>query len=90
MHCAVPLCSDAGMADKTQKKPDNVGGRFFVDDQCIDCDLCRETAPAFFKRNEDGGYSYVYRQPSTSEEIALCTEALDGCPVEAIGNDGDQ
>ena len=78
------------MADKTQKKPENVGGKFFVDDQCIDCDLCRETAPTFFKRNEDGGYSYVYRQPASSDEIALCTEALEGCPVEAIGNDGDQ
>jgi ferredoxin len=78
------------MADKTQKKPENVPGKFFVDEQCIDCDLCRETAPAFFKRNEDGGYSYVYRQPTSPEESALCTEALEGCPVEAIGNDGDE
>jgi ferredoxin len=77
------------MADKTQKKPENIGGKFFVDDQCIDCDLCRETAPAFFKRNEDGGYSYVYRQPANKDEIALCKEALEGCPVEAIGDDGD-
>ena len=76
------------MADKTQKQPENVAGKFFVDDQCIDCDLCRETAPTFFRRNEDGGYSYVYRQPATPEEEALCTEALDGCPVEAIGSDG--
>jgi ferredoxin len=87
---AVPPCSKINMADKTQKKPENVGGRFFVDDQCIDCDLCRETAPAFFKRNEDGGYSYVYRQPINGDEVALCTEALEGCPVEAIGSDGDQ
>lgn len=77
------------MADKTQKKPDNVPGKFFVDEQCIDCDLCRETAPEFFKRNEDGGYSFVYRQPVAEQEIALCTEALEGCPVEAIGNDGE-
>lgn len=77
------------MADKSQKKPDNVTGKFFVDEQCIDCDLCRETAPAFFKRNEDGGYSFVYRQPGSGEEIALCLEALEGCPVEAIGNDGE-
>lgn len=76
------------MADVANKYSDNVEGKFFVDDQCIDCDLCRETAPANFKRNDDGGHSYVYKQPETPEEEALCQEAMDGCPVEAIGNDG--
>lgn len=77
------------MANKAEKWKDNAGGKFYVDQQCIDCDLCRETAPAFFKRHEEGGYSFVHAQPSTEEEIALCTEALEGCPVEAIGNDGE-
>ena len=36
------------MADVANKFPQNVPGRFYVDDQCIDCDLCRETAPANF------------------------------------------
>ena len=35
------------MADKLDKWSDNVRGKFFVDEQCIDCDLCRETAPDF-------------------------------------------
>lgn len=78
------------MADKTQKWPENAPGKFYVDNQCIDCDLCRETAPGFFSRNEGGGYSFVAAQPSSDEDSALCTEALEGCPVEAIGNDGDQ
>ena len=69
---------------------DNVAGRFYVDDQCIDCDLCRETAPNNFTRNEDGGYSYVFKQPTSPDEEALCKEAMEGCPVEAIGNDGAQ
>lgn len=67
---------------------DNVAGKFYVDDQCIDCDLCRETAPNNFTRNEDGGYSYVYKQPISPDEEVLCKEAMEGCPVEAIGNDG--
>ena len=75
------------MADAANKYSDNVDGKLFVDDQCIDCDLCRETAPANFKRNDDGGHSYVYKQPESPEEEALCQEAMDGCPVEAIGND---
>ena len=77
------------MADAAHKYPENVQGKFYVDDQCIDCDLCRETAPANFTRNEDGGYSYVYKQPENDEEAAQCREAIEGCPVEAIGDDGD-
>jgi ferredoxin len=76
------------MAVFTNKYPDNVTGKFYVDDQCIDCDLCRETAPDNFTRNEDGGYSFVYKQPTTPAEEALCKEAMEGCPVEAIGQDG--
>jgi ferredoxin len=78
------------MAVFTNRYPDNVLGRFYVDDQCIDCDLCRETAPNNFTRNEDGGYSYVFNQPTSPEEETLCKEAMEGCPVEAIGNDGTQ
>ena len=75
------------MADLSNKYPENVAGAYYCDDQCIDCDLCRETAPANFTRNDDGGHSYVFKQPETPEEEALCKEAMEGCPVEAIGND---
>ena len=51
------------MADKEEKWAENVEGAFYVDEQCIDCDLCRETSPNNFTREEDGGYSYVYKQP---------------------------
>jgi ferredoxin len=77
------------MADKNNKLPENVPGPYYVDDQCIDCDACRETAPDFFRRNDDRGYSYVYRQPTTPADKALCEEAKEGCPVEAIGNDAE-
>ena len=76
------------MADKEDRYPDNALGTYYVDEQCIDCDLCRQVAPDNFTRNEDEGYSFVYNQPSTPEEEELCTEALEGCPVEAIGDDG--
>jgi len=76
------------MADSTDKVASNVPGPYYVDSQCIDCDLCRQTAPANFERNEDEGYSYVYKQPETKEEREQCQEALEECPVEAIGQDG--
>lgn len=77
------------MADKNDKYPENVPGKFYVDEQCIDCDLCRETAPTVFTRNDDGGFSFVFKQPETEEELELAREAIEGCPVEAIGEDGD-
>ena len=77
------------MADKNDKRPESVAGKFYVDSQCIDCDLCRETAPDFFTRQDDGGYSYVFKQPTDPAGIDKCMEALEGCPVDAIGKDGD-
>src|SRR6185295_194800 len=76
------------MADVANRYPENTGGKYYVDNQCIDCDLCRETAPDNFKRNDDGGYSFVYKQPENDEEEARCKEAKEGCPVEAIGDNG--
>jgi ferredoxin len=76
------------MAEIENKYAQNVLGPFYVDDQCIDCDLCRETAPANFTRLDDGGHSYVCKQPTTPEEEVLCRQALEGCPVEAIGDNG--
>ncbi len=76
------------MADSTDKVEANVDGAWFVDTNCIDCDLCRQTAPDNFERNEDDGYTYVSKQPENADEEELCQEALEECPVEAIGDDG--
>ena len=76
------------MADPNDRVTENAPGTFYVDSQCIDCDVCRDTAPDNFTRSDDGGYSFVYKQPETDEERILCEEALSSCPVEAIGSDG--
>ena len=76
------------MAEKTNRLPQNVRGPYYVDDSCIDCDLCRTTAPDFFQRNDEIGFSVVYRQPVTAEERSAAEEGRQGCPTESIGNDG--
>lgn len=76
------------MADRSQKQPENAAGAWYVDVNCIDCDVCRETAPNNFTQETAKGYSYVYKQPENDAEKAQCQEALESCPVEAIGNDG--
>ncbi len=78
------------MADCTDKVPDNVPGKYYVDSNCIDCDVCRTTAPNNFKANEDEGYSYVFKQPENEEEEEQCRQAMEECPVEAIGDDGEE
>ncbi len=77
------------MADYNDINERNVSGKFYVDTTCIDCNICRETAPNFFTRDEETGLSYVYQQPKTEEAFSLCIEAMESCPIEAIGDDGE-
>ncbi|MCK6526293.1 ferredoxin [Myxococcota bacterium] len=77
------------MAELSNRYGDNARGRFYVDRECIDCETCRLTAPENFKRNDDGGYSFVGVQPRDEEEEKQCVEAMRNCPVEAIGDDGE-
>jgi ferredoxin len=78
------------MATFQNRFPKNIPGKYYIDDQCTDCDLCRETAPNNIRRDDEMGMSYVYRQPTTPDEIAACEEGVGGCPTEAVGNDGDK
>ncbi len=61
-------------------------GEFFVKEECIDCDLCRQIAPNVFKRKltGSGGRSCVDRQPETELDHAKAVEAMESCPVSAI------
>lgn len=76
------------MADKNSKWKQNIPGKFYVDDQCIACDACVMEAPLFFVMNDTDGHAYVKLQPKTQVEIEECLSAMEACPVEAIGNDG--
>jgi glyoxylase-like metal-dependent hydrolase (beta-lactamase superfamily II)/ferredoxin len=71
------------MASKTEARPENVAGDFFVDDSCIDCDACRWIAPATF--DEAGDQSRVHRQPTTDAERHRALMALVACPTASIG-----
>lgn len=77
------------MADRTRIYADNVPGAFYVDASCIDCDMCLATAPQNFERNPERRYSYIAKQPENDEGWALCLQAMEECPVGAIGCDND-
>lgn len=76
------------MAKKNKKYTKNVSGKYYVDQSCIACDSCTAIASDFFKMNDEEGYAYVQAQPVLKEEINQCEDALEACPVFAIGNDG--
>jgi ferredoxin len=70
--------------------PLNVPGKYYINDQCTDCDLCRQLAPNSIRRDDRTGISYVFKQPIRAEEIAAVEEGVGGCPTEAVGTDGDR
>ena len=77
------------MADKAAKFPLNVPGKYYVDDQCIACDACVIEAPRFFHMEDIQGHAYVKLQPQDEKGREECQKAMEICPVEAIGDDGE-
>jgi glyoxylase-like metal-dependent hydrolase (beta-lactamase superfamily II)/ferredoxin len=71
------------MAKFSRRLPQNVPGDFYVDDTCIDCDACRQIAPATFR--DHGDQSSVFHQPETEDEIKLALMSLVACPTASIG-----
>ena len=76
------------MATLTDRVSQNITGKYYVDSSCIDCDQCRAIAPDFFGRTEDG-MSFLQKQPTSAEDIALVDEAMTSCATSSIGNDGE-
>ncbi|UCF37514.1 MAG: ferredoxin [Acidobacteriota bacterium] len=77
------------MADKDLRSEENVEGKFYVDQNCIAAKYCLSVAPENFRIDESGGYAYVCKQPETPEEEEAVRDAVNGCPVSAIGDDGE-
>ncbi|MEJ6949744.1 ferredoxin [Natronospora cellulosivora (SeqCode)] len=77
------------MAEKNNMLSENVAGEFYVDEQCIACELCVSEAEENFKMKDDGAYAYVYKQAESDSEHDACLDAMHGCPVDAIGDDGE-
>lgn len=76
------------MANQTKRLTENVGGEFYVDSTCIDCETCQWLAPDSFAQAVTT--SYVHAQPRSSAEHRRALMALVACPVGAIGTEGKQ
>jgi ferredoxin len=57
-----------------------------VDTACISCDTCTDISPEIFARD---ALRKAYVREHRPEEAALFRSALESCPVEAVGDEGD-
>jgi len=71
------------MAERARSVAENAPGAFFVDSTCIDCDTCRQLAPATFA--DAGDHSYVRLQPRDQSDTRAALRALVSCPTASIG-----
>jgi glyoxylase-like metal-dependent hydrolase (beta-lactamase superfamily II)/ferredoxin len=72
------------MAQLPLRLSENVAGDFYVDSSCIDCDTCRQIAPAVFR--DHGGQSSVHQQPRNAGDLRRALMALVACPTASIGS----
>ena len=77
------------MAQKSQKQPENVQSKYYVDTACTGCSTCNAFCPGCFKMSDDATHAYVYKQPEGEQEEAEAKEAMESCPSGSIGDDGN-
>ena len=71
------------MARLDHDNPGNAPGEWFVDTRCIDCDTCRQVAPAVFADRH--GLSVVADQPCGPNVETAAWRASLACPTQSIG-----
>lgn len=75
------------MANARRRLAINAPGALFVDHTCIDCDTCRQIAPAVFARSAGDERSFVARQPDHPTAQLSAGKALVACPTSSIGSE---
>jgi ferredoxin len=70
--------------------PKSCAGKYYVNCQCLDHDVCRQIAPTLFTRDNYLGGTYVSKQPATEEELRLMKDCIGCCPMQAIRDDGEK
>lgn len=63
-------------------KAKEINDNLYVDEKCIDCDVCRWMCPSVYEKR--GVFSAVFKQPVSTKEKIDAYGALISCPVGAI------
>lgn len=59
---------DMDMANIQARWEDNAPGKYYVDQNCIICNICMELAPRNFAESAAGDHHVVCKQPDSMEE----------------------
>lgn len=76
------------MANPNSRFPENVPGRWYIDESCINCGMFPSAVPEVFRTNDAGTNTIVHCQPNSPEIVAQCDEIAGLCPTNSIGSDG--
>lgn len=57
--------------------------KFYVNERCVACGLCADVCPEVFVMTQEGPAT-AKAQPEGGVLAAKATEAMEGCPVNAI------
>jgi len=80
------VADPAAAMEDPQPEPRRPEPPFFrVGEACILCSICSAIAPEHFRTGASGDRCIVYEQPADDLALARCREAMDNCPVDAIG-----
>ena len=82
------------MADKSIRLEESVPGPWYVDDTCTPCHVCLDEAGpqsgfSLLKYTDDESKVIFVKQPETPEELEASQRALEICPTNSFGDDGD-
>ena len=83
------------MADKSIRLADSIPGPWYVDETCTPCHVCLDEAgPStdfhLLQYTEDESKVIFVKQPVSADELVAAQAALEICPQNAIGSDGDE
>ncbi len=77
------------MADKTQKVPENVPGKWYVDDTCTPCHTCMEEAGGTLLSTTTTRPRSISSSSRRMRGEDAADRAMNVCPTGSIGSDGE-
>ena len=83
------------MADKSIRLAESLPGPWYVDETCTPCHVCLDEAGPqsdhhLLQYTEDESRVIFVKQPVGADELDAAQRALEICPQNAIGSDGDE
>ena len=74
------------MADKTNKQPEGVPGKWYVDTTCVPCNSCMDEAPNLLKYSEDQSHVFFAKQAGNAVSELKLASHTSRLPADVLKN----